>query len=142
MFVLAERQREFNPTRSVQSVMESSSSSSSVIQEPTVCVQLLSPHHYQHLTKASDVDPFSCQVTTVSVLLTCCLFNKMKVLRCTHIMMEKQRLILNLLFSITTPIFCCVNYNTHQYKNLQNKFVAMQWSNTFLRYSFNLGLVQ
>ncbi|PNF16754.1 hypothetical protein B7P43_G00865 [Cryptotermes secundus] len=56
-----EGQQEFNPTRSVQSVMESSSSSSSVMQEPTVCAQLLSSHHYQHLTKASDVDPFSCQ---------------------------------------------------------------------------------
>ncbi|XP_021923290.1 neutral and basic amino acid transport protein rBAT-like isoform X2 [Zootermopsis nevadensis] len=56
-----EVQQEFIPTRSVQSVMESSSSSSSVMQEPTVCAQLLSSHHYQHLTKASDVDPFACQ---------------------------------------------------------------------------------
>lgn len=56
-----EATQEFNPTRSVQSVMESSSSSSSVMQEPTVCAQLLSSHHYQHLTKASDVDPFACQ---------------------------------------------------------------------------------
>lgn len=56
-----EGQQTFNPTRSVQSVMESSSSSSSVMQEPTVCAQLLSSHHYQHLTKVSDADPFSCQ---------------------------------------------------------------------------------
>ncbi|PSN49530.1 hypothetical protein C0J52_04977 [Blattella germanica] len=56
-----EVQQEFKPTNSVHSVMESSSSSSSVTQEPTVCAQLLSSHHYQHLTKASDVDSFACQ---------------------------------------------------------------------------------
>nr|CAD7452777.1 unnamed protein product [Timema tahoe] len=50
-----------NATSSVHSVMESSSSSSSVLQEPTVCAQLLSSHHYHHLTKASNIDPFTCQ---------------------------------------------------------------------------------
>jgi hypothetical protein len=66
---ISEGQQEFNPTRSVQSVMESSSSSSSVMQEPTVCAQLLSSHHYQHLTKASDADPFACQVIAGKMLL-------------------------------------------------------------------------
>jgi len=69
VFVLSEGQQEFNSTRSVQSVMESSSSSSSVMQEPTVCAQLLSSHHYQHLSKANDVDPFSCQVSITPMLL-------------------------------------------------------------------------
>lgn len=46
---------------SVQSVLESSSSNSSVTQEPTVCAQLLSSYHYQHLGKGDAV--FACQVT-------------------------------------------------------------------------------
>lgn len=46
---------------SQETQQESSSSSSSVTQEPTACAQLLSSHHYQHLTKASDVVSFNCQ---------------------------------------------------------------------------------
>jgi hypothetical protein len=44
-------------------------------------------------------------------------------------MMTKDRLMLNLVFSITTHIFAIdpyyVNYSTHQYKALHNKYVAM-----------------
>ncbi|XP_046387561.1 uncharacterized protein LOC124157110 [Ischnura elegans] len=51
-----------NSTESVKSVHSSSSSSSA--QEPNACVQLLNshhPHHYQHLSKSSDIATFNCQ---------------------------------------------------------------------------------
>ncbi|XP_067010110.2 amino acid transporter heavy chain SLC3A1 [Anabrus simplex] len=51
----------FNPASSVQSMVESSSSGSSVLQEPTACAQLLNNHHYQHLTKGTDTDLFTMQ---------------------------------------------------------------------------------
>ncbi|XP_047001673.1 neutral and basic amino acid transport protein rBAT-like isoform X1 [Schistocerca americana] len=45
----------------VAATLESSSSSSSVLHEPTVCAQLLNSHHYAHLTKGPDVAAFVCQ---------------------------------------------------------------------------------
>ncbi|GLH01430.1 Uncharacterized protein GBIM_07586 [Gryllus bimaculatus] len=61
----------FNPTSSVQSMIESSSSSgSSVLHESAACAQLLSNHHYQHLTKASDGDPFTLQENGGKPVLT------------------------------------------------------------------------